>query len=223
MVERVLILGGTAEAAALAAERVAAGDDVTTSLAGRTKEPRPLAGRVRSGGFGGAAGLARYLRDGGFDHLIDATHPFASHISRNAAEAARLAGVRLTVRERPPWTPHPDDLWDEVASLREAAASLGGGTRVLLALGSQHLSAFAARADVHFVVRMIDRPEAPLALPDHTLVLGRPSRDPSAEAAMLREHRVERIVCRNSGGSGAYAKLVAARQLRLPVSMVARP
>jgi precorrin-6A/cobalt-precorrin-6A reductase len=92
---------------------------------------------------------------------------------------------------------------------------------VLLALGSQHIAPFAARADVHYVVRMVDPPEKPLPLPDHELVIGMPG-NVEAETALLKRHGITHIVCRNSGGDGAYAKVEAARNLRLPVTIIAR-
>lgn len=221
MTETVLILGGTKEAASLAAELVRDHPEwrVITSLAGRTKEPHPLAGEVRIGGFGGTDGLAAYLRAERISRLIDATHPFARRISENARLAAQHAGVPLEVRARQPWARQPGDNWIEVSSLEEARDAIPAGSRVLLALGSQHIAPFAERADVHFLVRMIDPPATPLALPDHELLIGRPGRTAQDEVAVLSAHAITHIVCRNSGGSGAYAKIEAARQLGLPVIM----
>lgn len=224
MTETILILGGTKEAAELAAMLVADHPRwrVITSLAGRTREPKPVEGEVRVGGFGGAEGLAAYLRAERVTRLIDATHPFARQISENAKKAAQRAGVRLEIRMRPPWRKRDGDNWIEVASLDQACDALPEGARVLLALGSQHIAPFAARPDVHFVVRMVDPPEAPLLLPDHEIVLGLPGKSPGDEAALLESHAVTHIVCRNSGGDGAYAKIEAARELHLPVIMVSR-
>lgn len=222
--DTILILGGTREAAELARDLVATHPDarVITSLAGRTKEPAPLAGEVRTGGFGGVAGLADYIRDNGVTRLIDATHPFARQISANAVEAAGLTGVTLEIRTRKPWTKEPGDAWIEVETLEAARDAIPPGARVLLALGSQHIGLFAIRSDVHFVVRMIDPPQVPLDLPDHALVLGRPGDTAAVEAMLLVAHSITHVVCRNSGGPAAYAKIEAARQLNLPVIMVAR-
>lgn len=224
MSETVLILGGTREAAELAAEIVRdhPGWRVITSLAGRTKEPKPVAGEVRTGGFGGAEGLAAFLERERVTRLIDATHPFANRISANAKAAATLACVPLDIRTRKPWQREPGDDWTEVASLEEARDALPSGARVLLALGSQHIAPFETRADVHFVVRMVDPPAEPLALPDHEIVTGLPGRTAEKEAALFERHAITRIVCRNSGGKGAYAKIEAARKLGLPVIMIAR-
>jgi len=224
MTETVLILGGTREAAQIAGDFVRDHPDwrIITSLAGRTKEPRPIVGEVRIGGFGGAEGLADYLRAENVTRLIDATHPFAPRISRNARQAARAAGVRLEIRMRPPWKKQDGDNWIEVASLEDACDAIPPDARVFLALGSQHIALFAARADVHFVVRMVDPPETPLPLPDHDLVIGLPGRTADEEAALLRDHEITHIVCRNSGGDGAYAKIEAARRLAVPVIMLTR-
>lgn len=222
--ETILILGGTREAAQLAKDLVAMHPDsrIITSLAGRTKEPAPLAGEVRTGGFGGVEGLVRYLRETGVTRLIDATHPFARRISANAAQAAGIAGVPLEVRTRKPWSRQPGDTWIEVETLEQARDAIPPRARVLLALGSQHIGLFASRDDVHFVVRMIDPPSTPLDLPDHALVLGRPGDTAAVETMLLIAHRVTHIVCRNSGGTAAYAKIEAARELGLPVIMVSR-
>ena len=222
--QTVLILGGTKEAADLAADLAAAhpGWRIITSLAGRTKEPAPLAGEVRTGGFGGAAGLAAWMTAEGVTRLIDATHPFARQISENALMAAEKTGVPLEVRTRPPWSRQPGDQWVEVASVSEAICAIPPGARVLLALGSQHIAPFAARADVHFLVRMVDPPERPLLLPDHQLLIGKPSLRVQDEAALLAGHRITHIVCRNSGGTGAHAKIEAARSKGVVVIMIGR-
>mgnify|MGYP003621837187 CR=1 FL=1 len=220
--EKILILGGTREAAELARELAAKGLDVTTSLAGRTKEPSPLEGKLRIGGFGGAEGLAAYLKTEGITRVIDATHPFAKTISANAVRACDLAGLPLDIRTRAPWERQPGDIWIEVTTLEEAAAALPENARVLLALGRQYLDAFLPRMDCHFVIRMVDPPETPLSFRSHVILTAKPSREPDGEAALFHAHTITHIVVRNSGGEGAYAKIVAARQMGLPVVMVGR-
>lgn len=222
MTDRILILGGTREASVLADELVQAGHDVTTSLAGRTREPAPVSGKLRMGGFGGAQGLAAFLATENFDRLIDATHPFAKQISANAKLAAKSIGIALEIRGRPPWIRQTGDQWIEVKSLEQAKNAITKDSRVLLALGSQHIEIFASRSDVHFIVRMVDPPAQPLPLPDHEIVIGRPG-DLQAEKSLLQSKRINLIVCRNSGGLGAYAKIEAARELRLPVIMIGQP
>ncbi|MDH4413269.1 MAG: cobalt-precorrin-6A reductase [Rhizobium sp.] len=219
---KILILGGTAEARALAGELIADGHEVTTSLAGRTIDPVLPQGTVRIGGFGGAEGLAAYLREEGFDRMIDATHPFARRISENAIKAAALTGVPLEQRLRPRWQKQPGDRWKSVPSLEAAAATLPSGANAFLALGRQYLDVFISRSDCRFIIRMVDPPEAPLAFADHLLVLGKPSSDPDREADLLTAHGVTHLVCRNSGGPAGYAKIIAARRLALPVVMIER-
>lgn len=220
---KVLILGGTREAAKLAAELVASGRwDVTTSLAGRTRTPAALSGRVRIGGFGGVEGLADYIRKEGFSKVIDATHPFARTISANAAAACKLAGVPLESRTRAPWTREPGDNWIEVASLEEAAAALPANARVFLALGRQYLDAFRPRPDCHFIIRMVDQPESLPPFASCEVIAARPSDNPDDEAALFRNHAITHLVARNSGGDGGYAKIIAARQMELPVVMIGR-
>ena len=231
MAERhVLILGGTTEARQLAAGLT---EDpallVTSSLAGRVAEPRLPAGQVRIGGFGGAPGLAEWLREHRVDALVDATHPYADTISRHAARAAAGTAVPLLVLRRPGWTAVPGDRWVPADSLEQAAALLPGlGRRVFLTTGRQDLAAFtdpaapADLADLFFLVRSVDPPEPPL--PRHTeVLLARGPFTLEGERALLREHRIEVLVTKDSGGAATAAKLAAARELGLPVVMVRRP
>jgi len=220
----VLILGGTAEAMALA-ESLAEypGLRVITSLAGRTRVPARPPGEVRIGGFSGVDGLARYLGEAGVDAVVDATHPFATRISANVRTACRSAGVPLLAIARPGWTEEPGDIWITVADEADAATMLPEGARTLLALGSQRLAAFAPRRDVVFFVRMVDPPAEKPPLASCRVIVGRPSRSVAAEQALLADNRIDHLVCRNSGGEASYAKIAAARALGVPVIMIDRP
>ena len=219
---KILILGGIKEAAELARQLVNEGHDVTSSLAGRTKEPKPLEGNIRIGGFGGAEGLATYLKENRIELLIDYTHPFAKQISVNAVEAAKLANVELEIHTREPWQKQKEDRWIEVQNLEEARDAIPKHARVLLALGRQYIDLFQTREDVFYLVRMVDQPEQGLPLPDHKLLIGKPSSDWQEEKAVLEENNINHIVCRNSGGTGAYAKIEAARNLKIPVIIVSQ-
>lgn len=224
---RVLILGGTTEArelATLAAQRWGARVDVITSLAGRTTTPVEVAGTARRGGFGGAAGLADYIRRENVDVLVDATHPFAAQISRHAAEAAAAAKVAHLVLTRPPWRPTPADCWIDVADAAQGAARIPAlGRRVWLTVGSADLDAFAALTGAWFLIRRVEPPSTPLPLRDYELVLGRGPFTLENERALLATHRIDALVCRASGGDATRAKLHAAREACLPVVMIRRP
>ncbi len=218
---KILILGGTAEAASLAATFALLPVVAITSLAGRTTLPAKLSGPVRSGGFGGADGLAAYIEAEGINLLIDATHPYAVHISHNALVATGRTKTPHVRLERPIWERQPGDNWINTASEAEAARIIPPGENVFLALGRQHIAPFIERTDAHFVIRMIDPPEA--ALPPHCeIVLARPG-DYQAEQSFLTERKIGLIVSRNSGGTISYAKIKAARDLALPVMMITRP
>ena len=221
MTDVVLILGGTREAAQLAQKLVEEYPKarIISSLAGRTREPKPIAGEVRIGGFGGAGGLANFIRENKVGRLIDATHPFAENISRNAAIAASNTGIVFEIKQRSPWPKLEGDHWQEVEDLESACAAIPAQAKVLLALGSQHIAIFAERSDVHFVVRMVDPPQIRLPFDEHTVVLGTPG-DADQETTLLKKHKITHIVCRNSGGEGAYAKIEAARKLQIPVIIV---
>ncbi|MFE9612457.1 cobalt-precorrin-6A reductase [Streptomyces sp. NPDC006012] len=224
MPAHVLILGGTTEARLLAAELAARpGLRVTTSLAGRVTRPAAVAGEVRTGGFGGAEGLAAWLAERRVDALVDATHPFAARITAHAARAAATAGVPLVVVRRPGWRPGEGDRWHPVPSLAAAAEALPGlGRRAFLSTGRLGLAAFAQLTGVHFVVRSVEPPEPPL--PPHTeVLLARGPFTVSDESALLRRHRIDVLVTKDSGGAATAAKLTAARELGLPVVLVGRP
>ncbi|MGW2418914.1 cobalt-precorrin-6A reductase [Streptomyces sp. NPDC001709] len=224
MPAHVLILGGTTEARRLAADLAARpGVRVTTSLAGRVARPGAVAGEVRSGGFGGAQGLADWLRTHHVDALVDATHPFAEAITANAARAAAVTEVPLVALRRPGWRPVPGDRWYDVPSLAGAAEALPGlGHRVFLSTGRLGLAAFAHLTDLHFVVRSVEPPEPPVP-PDTELVLARGPFTVAGERELLRAHRIEVLVTKDSGGEATAAKLTAARELAVPVVVVRRP
>ena len=219
-----LVLGGTSEATALAhalAGRSHIG--ATLSLAGRTIAPAPQPLPTRIGGFGGADGLAAYLASEKIDVLIDATHPFAARISANARAAAAAAGCRLVVVGRPPWRPGPGDEWHEVDDIAGAVIALGPQPRrVFLTIGRQQVAAFAVAPHHAYLVRAVDPAEADV-LPGACWIFARGPYDAAAEAALMREHRIDVLVTKNSGGDATRGKLVAAAELGVPVIMVRRP
>lgn len=219
--QRVLILGGTADARALADALAVRGCDVTTSLAGRTLAPTLPQGKIRSGGFGGADGLAQYLQAEGITHLIDATHPFAARISANAVVASAKAGVPLVRLERPAWTRVEGTDWVHVPDMSTAAALLPEGARVFLTIGRQELGAFHGVTRCTFVARVIEPPQA--TPPGWTVIAARGPFSLATERETLKAHAITHLVTKNSGGSLTAAKLDAARELGLTVVMVARP
>lgn len=193
------------------------------SFAGRTNTPRAQPVPVRVGGFGGVAGLAGYLRRERVGRVIDATHPFAAQMSRNAVTACAQARVPLLALERPAWVPQKGDNWHDVPDLSAAVAALPAApARVFLAIGRQGLDAFAARPEHHYLLRLVDPPPAP-PLPDCTVEVARGPFDVAGDTALLQRHCIGLIVAKNAGGAGAQAKLAAARALGLPVIMIARP
>ncbi len=225
--ERLLILGGTGEAAELARAAAARfGDalEVTTSLAGRTERPRPVAGLIRTGGFGGPAGLAAYLTDHGIGRLIDATHPFATRISAAARVACEQASVPRLVLRRPPWQRHPHDRWIEVDAVTAAAAIVARtGRRAWLTLGASEIAAFSAAREVHFLVRLVDPPRRPLPLRSYEVIVGRGPFSVAEERSHIERHAIDVLICKASGGGATEAKIIATRERGLPVIMVRRP
>jgi precorrin-6A/cobalt-precorrin-6A reductase len=222
---RILILGGSAEARQLAGKLAGRpGLDVTISLAGRTASPAVQPVPVRSGGFGGAAGLANYLTGQRVDILIDATHPYAVVMSAHAVAAARDTGVAFMALRRPAWAAVTGDRWTEVSDVAAAVAALGPvSRRVLVALGRNELASLIAAPHHHYLVRSVDPVTPPLPLPHVIYLTGRGPFDEAAERALLVRHDIDCVIAKNSGGAATYGKIAAARALRLGVSMVRRP
>ena len=222
---RILILGGTADASALA--KLIAGDSrfqPTLSLAGRTASPAMPPIPYRIGGFGGWEGLAAWIKAEGVGAMVDATHPFAARISANAVRAADATGVAFASLIRPAWTPQCEDQWIPVPSPGAAAASLGASPRtVFLATGRLELPAFAAAPQHSYIARVIDHPGDVALPPRIAFIYDRGPFDTAAEERLLKERRVEIVVSKNSGGAATYGKIEAARLLRLPVVMIERP
>ncbi|SPJ23000.1 cobalt-precorrin-6A reductase [Palleronia abyssalis] len=220
----VLVLGGTTEATALCRAMADAGVPGTISFAGRVERPvrQPLPQRV--GGFGGVAGLAAYLRAHRVTHLIDATHPFAAQMSANAVAASEQAGVPLLALTRPPWTPGPDDNWTLVTDIAAAVQALDvPPRRVMLAVGRMHLPEFAANPQHFYLLRLVDPTDGPLPMPDTHVEVSRGPFTEEGDRALMRANRIDMVVSKNAGGTGARAKLDAARALGLPVLMIDRP
>lgn len=219
-----MILGGTSEARLLA-EALAARDDcdVLLSLAGRTEKPATQPVPVRIGGFGGAVALADFLKAGRYDLLIDATHPFAERISANAAFAAGTTGIAAIALRRLEWQRRPGDRWRDVQSIPAAIEALGPSPRhVFLATGRQGAHHAEAAPQHHYLIRSVDPVEPPLALANVDYILDRGPFTLEGERDLLRQHDIDVIVAKNSGGAATYAKIEAARLLGIEVMMVAR-
>ena len=221
----VLVLGGTTEASALASRLAGRRDlSATLSLAGRTSFPKPAPVPTRIGGFGGAEGLGRWLAKHRIGAVVDATHPFAAVISRNAAAACAQRGVPLLALRRPPWQAQAGDRWIEVPTMPEAVAALGPAPRrVFLTVGRLELSAFAAAPQHAYVVRTIEPIGDALPAPDVVTIQDRGPFGEADEQRLMQEHGIEVVVTKNAGGLATYGKIAAARALGLPVVTVARP
>jgi precorrin-6A/cobalt-precorrin-6A reductase len=220
---RALILGGTHDASLLAAALERANVDAIYSYGGRTRAPAEQPLPTRIGGFGGAHGLADFICREAITHVIDATHPFAAGMSRNAVAACTDTNTPLLALERAPWTRATGDNWIEVLDVTAAVAALPeNAARVFLAIGRQHIAQFGAKPQHAYTLRFVDPPEAALPFAADVIV----SRGPfslDGELETMRARGIQWIVARNSGGDGARAKIDAARQLGLPVVMISRP
>jgi len=196
----------------------------SVSFAGRVQRPRrqPLPQRV--GGFGGVAGLCDYLTANGVTHVVDATHPFAARMSGNAVAACAETGVPLLALTRAGWTEQDGDNWSRVPDIAGAVAALDRpATRVMLAVGRMHLQDFAPNPQHFYLLRLVDPPDSPPPFPDHHVLVSRGPFTTADDRALMQEHAIDLVVSKNAGGTGAYAKIEAARTLHLPIVMVDRP
>lgn len=224
MTPNLLVLGGTTEATALCRRLAEEGIAGTISFAGRVERPvrQPLPQRV--GGFGGVAGLVTYLKDTGVTHVVDATHPFAARMSANAVSACAEAGVPLIALTRAPWVAREGDNWIRVPDIAGAVAALDrSAARVMLAVGRMHLAEFAPNPQHAYLLRLVDPPKEKLPFPECHVIVDRGPFSEDGDLALMQEHGIELVVSKNAGGSGAAAKISAARKLGLPVIMIDRP
>lgn len=220
---RILVLGGTGEARRLADLMVTAGLDVVTALAGKVARPRLPRGQVRTGGFGGAEGLARWLHQHDVSVVIDATDPYATEISAAAVRAVGETGAPLLRVHRPAWSPGEGDDWIRVPDMASAARAVAGRfRRPMLTVGKQGPAAFADDTAGSYLIRCAEPPPGPLPH-RYLLMLDRGPFAEESERSIMSRHRIDVLVSRNSGGEASAAKLRAARDLQIPVVMVDRP
>jgi precorrin-6A/cobalt-precorrin-6A reductase len=217
---RVLLLGGTGEARALA-KTLHPRVDIISSLAGRVPDPALPVGPVRIGGFGGVDGLKRWLRDEQIDAVVDATHPFAATMTAHAAEACAALRIPHLVLARPAWAPGNSIVVESDIEAAEAVAKQQY-SRVFLTTGRSSVKAFGG-SDAWFLIRAVTAPDAASLPRHHQLLLSRGPYRYDGELSLLREHRIDALVTKNSGGDMTRAKLDAAAALDIPVVMVARP
>ena len=224
MEPNLLVLGGTTEATALCRSLAPLGVQATVSLAGRVAQPKPLDLPARIGGFGGVDGLMEYLRDHKISHVVDATHPFAAQMSRNAIDACGALALPLVALTRGPWSAQPGDRWTHVPDVPAAVNRLhGAALRIFLAVGRTPMAAFGVHPQHHYVVRLVDHPGQSLPFPNSTVIVERGPFDDVSDRMLLQANGIDLVVSKNSGGTGAVAKITAARQLGLPVLMIDRP
>lgn len=216
-----LLLAGTGDARQIA--KGLAGGDVIASLAGATRGPAPLPIPTRVGGFGGEAGFRAFLQENGITAVLDATHPYAHRITERSARICAERGLPFLQFLRPGWVAAPGDKWTEIAREEDAAALIPEGATVFLGTGRQTLERFANLSGRRVICRQIDPPEGPFPFPGGAFLIGRPPFSVEDEVALFDRLGVDWLVVKNAGGAASGTKLTAARQLGIPVLMIARP
>ncbi|AGE28818.1 MULTISPECIES: cobalt-precorrin-6A reductase [Pseudomonas] len=215
---RILLLGGVTEALAIARTL---GPPHIYSLAGVGRVPTDLTCQVRVGGYGGADGLAQFVRAEGISLILDATHPYAAQISHNAAQAARACGVPCWALRRPAWQPQAGDDWREVGDWTQLAEALKPFKRPLFTLGReplQHLDEIPAHQ--FWTLRALE------VYPgnERCEVIG--ARGPfllEDERQLFARRQIDVLISKNSGSTATEPKLEVARELGVPVLVLRRP
>ena len=222
---KLLLLGGTGEARRMATALAGRADiKVIASLSGATRSPAALPVETRSGGFGGDAGFKAWLDHHHPDAILDATHPFAARISARTARIALARGLPYLQLLRLQWQSSARDSWTEVAHEEDVAGIIPGNTAVFLATGRQTLPSFANLAiDRRLLCRQIDPPDGPFPYPNGDWIIGRPPFSVEQEIALFQHLAIDWLVVKNAGGDASATKLHAARALKIPVAMIARP
>lgn len=224
MTDHLLILGGTTEATALAHVLHGAGVDATFSYAGRVARPKRQPLPTRIGGFGGVDGLANYIIEHGITHVVDATHPFAAKMSTNAVAASAQTKANLMALTRPKWVAQAGDDWRHVPDIAGAVAALSGPAQnVMLAIGRMHLDDFAPCPHHQYLLRLVDAPVGKVPLPNRSIIVDQGPFSVEDDIALMRDYGINLVVAKNAGGSGARAKIDAARSLNIPILMIERP
>lgn len=228
---RVLLFGGTSEGRELALWLSGLGVSVTAcaatryggDLLPRAEGIRPLVGRMDQGR------MAEEMRRGGYDCVIDATHPYAAEATENIAGAAKETGVKILRFVRDGGDIGKDCAM--AADMRGAAArcqSLEGN--ILLTTGSKELDAFSSPA---LFARCFPRVLPDVASLTRCLELGFPRRNilcmqgPFSKAlnvAIIKQYDIKVLVTKITGADGGFReKLEAAEETGCKTVVIERP
>lgn len=218
-----LLLAGTNEAKRIAWGLADTGVPVLASLAGATRDPDPLPVPTRIGGFGGEDGFRAELQAQGIRAVLDATHPFATHITERTARICKDIGLPYAQVVRPAWRAQAHDNWHEVDTPEDVAQHLPADAVVFLATGRQTLARYKPLEGRRILVRVIDPPTTPLPFEGGEFIIGRPPFTVESEVKVFGTLGVTHLVVKNAGGTGGQAKLDAARELGIPVILIRRP
>ncbi len=217
-------MGGTGEARNLSFLIKKANLKAVISYSGAVsktnKQPLPK----RTGGFGGANGLAKYIIEEKITHLVDATHPFANQISENAILAAKETQVHFVALERDAWKPKRVDQWTKVKDIEDAIQLLDGPReRIFLAIGRHEVKKFETKKHHFYLLRIIENTPVNFDTPSFEIIYDKGPFKYKNDKMLLLKYNITKIITKNSGGLGAKAKLDVARDLNIPIIMIDRP
>ncbi|MEI7948181.1 MAG: precorrin-6A reductase [bacterium] len=225
----ILLLGGTSETVQIAQALVSQGFVVLLS----TATTMPLRGQLPAGvrlrsGMLDDQGMVHLLRDEKITAVVDATHPYAEAVSRNAYNACLAAGIRYVAYERPRAIDNPV----HGAPTHQAAAELAFsfGKPVLLTIGVRNLPLYVVEArkrGIAMRARVLNHPDSVTACHDAGL---NDSEILCADGPFTVEENIKHLksfgvlVTKDSGDAGGVGtKLEAARQSGCEVVVIERP
>jgi len=223
---KLLILGGTVEARQVATQIYQTHPNILliTSLAGATKTTPKVPGEIHIGGFGGVDGLTDYLQNNRIDAVIDATHPFALTITNHGVQSCHKVKVPYLRLDRPRWIVPTDTDVIFTLDADEAARLIARTSKsAFLTIGRKDLVAFESLKKVKLLVRAIEQPDPNLNLEQTTFVTARPPFALVDEMNLMRNHQIDTLVSKDSGGDSTRAKLDAAAQLGIRIILLRRP
>ncbi len=163
--------------------------------------------------------------------VIDATHPFAEEVSRNAREACRLSGIDYERLER---EGSDIQIGEGVIAARDTEEAVqiasGHAGNIFLTVGSSKLEHYARSLDPEKLIVRILPVKASLEkcldlgiTPKNIIAMQGPF-DEEINKLLFRRYRAGLVITKDSGPAGGVAeKINAARALGIPVILIARP
>ena len=236
---KILVLGETAEAAALTQAALRARRerriDIAPTLAtdpvrarangefkARGFSTASLPSGCRRGGVKGAEGLITALQWDRYRVVVEAAHPFDAETRLSAAAACRALGVPLLQLHRPLWRISAPGR-RAVADVQEAARRAVRLSRSFLWIGLDRIAPFSERRDLWTLTRAFAPQPGRYPLPRGDYAVGEGPFTQAHEATLLSDYRISELILENSGAAMAEPMLAAAAAKGCGATLIAPP